>query len=170
MVDIITKNDDTILKKNIRNKINGYNIYDKKLINKYPDENINLKTINSKELYNFIKEKNIKNCPFCNDEILYHNYKPYCYYQFSIDRINNKEIHHINNIQIVCYYCNWMKNNDDINNYNRYKIWGYCCKIIECKNKCHLVDDNKNLEIKKNCPKELIKSGCRHPNLIIEIN
>jgi len=33
-------------------------------------------------------------------------YKPYCCYQFSIDRINNT-LPHNNNILIICYYCNY---------------------------------------------------------------
>ena len=37
-----------------------------------------------------------------------------------VDRINNKEIHHINNLQIVCYNCNSLKSNRDKPNNIKY--------------------------------------------------
>jgi len=158
----------TNLKYHLSYKINGYKKFDEKLKIKYPDENINLKTITTNEALIFIKEKNIKNCPICEDIILYDNYSSHCLFQFSFDRINNKEIHHLNNIQITCYNCNSKKANAEINN-NRYKIWGYACKN-DCINKCHLIDKDKNEEIKNNCPKEFKQNGKRHNNLEIIIN
>lgn len=146
------KSADNSLKYNIIKKINGYKRADDIIKNNYPAENINYKTITTNELYFFIKQKNITNCPICNDEIIYENYCPYCLYQFSIDRINNKEIHHINNIQITCYNCNAQKGNLNINN-NRYKIYNCCCKK-DCYNKCHLEDKQKNKEIINNIPVE----------------
>lgn len=127
--------DDKLIKNNIYKKINAYKKFDDKLILKYPDENLNLKTITSKEAYEFIKNNNITKCPICHDEILYCNYTPLCLYQFSFDRINNKQIHHINNIQITCYNCNVLKK-DNINN-DKNKIFNQCRKE-NCFNRCHL--------------------------------
>lgn len=164
-------NDETLnkqLKKKITNKINGYKIIDERIKNKFPDENINLKTITTKEAFKFIQEQNITKCPICNDELLYFNYTPFCLYQFSFDRINNKQIHHINNIQITCYNCNAQKANNEINNNNRYEVWGYCCKN-NCVKECHYTDDIKNEEIRKKCPEELIKVGGRHKKIKIKL-
>jgi hypothetical protein len=126
------KNDEKILKKNLTQKINGYKKQDEIIKNKYPDENLNYTTITKNEAYNFIKEQNIKNCPICYDIILYYEYLPHCLYQFSFDRINNKEIHHINNLQIVCYNCKSLKSNRDKPNNIK--------KIFSCVNKCHIIN------------------------------
>ena len=104
-------------------KINSYKKQDEIIKNKYQDENLNYTTISKNEAYNFIKEQNIKNCPICDDIILYYEYLPHCLYQFSFDRLNNKEIHHINNLQIVCYNCNSLKSNKHKpNNIKKYLV------------------------------------------------
>lgn len=132
----MTYND--FLKKQLVQKINSYKRIDKTKIKiKYPNQNVNLQTITWKEAYDFIKEKNQTHCPFCKDVILYYNYKPRCLYQFSLDRIYNDEIHHINNIQITCLNCNILKKdyskptNDKIN----------CCSKINCINGCHIAKE-----------------------------
>lgn len=55
-------------------------------------------------------EQNNK-CIICHDSLLLINYKQYCCYQFSIDRINNNKPHNKDNIRITCYYCNCKHHN-----------------------------------------------------------
>lgn len=139
--------EETFLKSKISSRIKFYKLFDDKIKNKYPNENINLKTINTKEAYDFIKEKKITHCPICKDEILYYNYEPYCLYQFSFDRINNKKIHHLNNIQITCYNCNILKSDNDCIDNKIYRMYN-CGKKENCYNGCHKKKEYWNDEIK----------------------
>jgi hypothetical protein len=50
--------------------------------------------------------KQLFKCYVCDDMVITTNYKPYCCYQFSIDRIDNNKPHDKNNVLISCYYCN----------------------------------------------------------------
>lgn len=45
-------------------------------------------------------------CYVCDDVVLTFGWKPYCLYQFSVDRIDNSLPHNRDNILISCYYCN----------------------------------------------------------------
>ena len=44
-------------------------------------------------------------CYICNENMLF-EYKPYCKNQFTLDRINNENLHLKGNVLIACYYCN----------------------------------------------------------------
>ena len=68
--------------------------------------NEGLKTINLKDAFELIEKLNNDLCPGCNCKMLFCNYKPWCIYQFSFDRIDNNKIHSIDNLRIVCYNCN----------------------------------------------------------------
>ena len=45
-------------------------------------------------------------CYVCDEMIITSKWKPFCCYQFSVDRINNNLPHDRNNVLISCYYCN----------------------------------------------------------------
>lgn len=64
-------------------------------------------------------------CYICWEKVLTCNYKPYCCNQFSIDRIDNKFPHNINNIRISCYFCN-------CKNHYLYDKTEKKCDIIDC--------------------------------------
>lgn len=86
------------LKQNIINKISSHKQTDIKKFNK--EGNITNEFINEQ-----INNQN-KKCYICEEEVLLENWKPYCCYQFSIDRIDNNYPHNKDNIKISCYYCN----------------------------------------------------------------
>jgi len=70
-------------------------------------------------------------CYVCDDIVLTFGYKPYCLYQFSVDRIDNSLPHNRDNILISCYYCNcinYLTNVLDCHDNKKYKI---------CDNYCH---------------------------------
>jgi hypothetical protein len=127
----------------IKNKIKEYNKQD---FEKFGIKgNINFDDI--KELLNKQKFK----CYVCNDIVLTYGYKPYCLYQFTLDRIDNTLPHNRNNVLICCYYCNckehllaYSENKDNIE-----------CKI--CNNNCHFVKRNIVMN-RNNVSKEKIKS------------
>jgi hypothetical protein len=114
------------LKTNIIHKIYNHKIYDKNRFNIEGDID-----------YKFITEliqKQDKKCYICKETILLIDWKPYCCYQFSIDRIDNNKPHDKNNVLISCYYCNCR----DYPKFDQYN------KI--CKQKCHT--DYKDLRHK----------------------
>jgi hypothetical protein len=86
------------LQKNISKKISKYKAYDRD--NFDVDNDIDLSYI----LSIFRVQKFV--CYVCNDLVMSTNYKPYCCYQFSVDRIDNSLPHNKGNILISCYYCN----------------------------------------------------------------
>ncbi len=45
-------------------------------------------------------------CSRCSCTMLFEDYKPYCYYQFSFDRLDNNKGHVAGNMEIVCWHCN----------------------------------------------------------------
>ena len=119
------------LNKNIIHKINNHKAYDKRRFN--AENNINLDNI-----MELIRKQNNK-CYICDEDVILINWKPYCCYQFSIDRINDNEPHNINNVLISCYYCNC----------RHYPKFDQHNKV--CRSKCHKEEKkiiNKN-EINK---------------------
>ena len=46
------------------------------------------------------------NCYVCDEMVLTTKWKPFCCYQFTLDRIDNTLPHNRNNVLISCYYCN----------------------------------------------------------------
>jgi len=83
---------------NIKNKINSHKSYDK---NRFDIEG----DIDYYFITELLKIQDRK-CYICKEELLLIDWKPYCCYQFSIDRIKNNEPHNKNNVLISCYYCN----------------------------------------------------------------
>lgn len=116
----------------ILNKIRSYQKSDK---NKFGySGNIRLEDVT--ELLNKQKFR----CYVCDDIVLTFGYKPRCFYQFSVDRIDNSLPHNRNNILISCYYCNCIDylTNLDCNDNTKHKI---------CNNLCH--SEKRNISIKR---------------------
>lgn len=112
------------IRKKIQIKLNDYKKRDKKIIEKYGNPN-NYKTITLNESISLLA--NINTCEICDCKLLFDIYEPWCLYQFSYDRINEMEIHHINNLRILCFDCNARHNTKEL-------------KLIkdDCIKKCHL--------------------------------
>jgi len=93
-------------KKKFANKIGDYRRRDKVLLEKYPELNENSKTLLLSEGIRMIDELETDICVECNCNILFQEYNMWCFYQFSFDRIDNKKIHSIDNLRIICWGCN----------------------------------------------------------------
>lgn len=68
-------------------------------------------------------------CPRCSCAILFEGYQPYCFYQYSFDRLDNDKGHVLDNLEIVCWYCNSLDSTKDISQLNR--------KKPKCIQACH---------------------------------
>lgn len=97
--------------KRLKKKVYGYNAQDKKsgrvnFIEKYDDYFPALLQLES--IITLI-EKNGLSCHYCNDvvNIIPINKKN----QMTLDRIDNKQSHHIDNCVIACYDCNITRGN-----------------------------------------------------------
>lgn len=90
------------LKQNIQRKISGHKAYDKQRFDLAGD-------ITTDDVIEMLRKQNSR-CWVCNDIVLTVKWKPYCCYQFSIDRIDNTKPHDKDNYQISCYYCNCRHN------------------------------------------------------------
>lgn len=90
----IFKKETCNIKKKINNCKNSDNIKFKKRGN-----------ISYKYIKQLLNEQDYK-CFKCDGKVITHLYEPYCLYQFSIDRLNNKKPHNEDNIKISCYFCN----------------------------------------------------------------
>lgn len=86
------------LENNIRKKISTYK---KKDIDRFGREG----TATIDDILQLLRKQNFT-CYVCDEKVITSNWKPFCCYQFSIDRINNNLPHDRNNVLISCYYCN----------------------------------------------------------------
>ena len=107
---------------NIKRKINSHKLFDKKRFG--IEGNIDYKFITE------LIKKQDKKCFVCKEEVLLIDWKPYCCYQFSIDRINNEYSHNKDNVRITCYYCNC----------RHFPKFDQPNKI--CNQKCHIIKKN----------------------------
>jgi hypothetical protein len=105
------------------NKLRDYRRVDKHKKETFPIENEGLKTINLKEAIQMVHDLATVTCHGCNCNILFCDYEPYCVYQFSFDRIDNKRIHSKDNLKIVCWNCNSS---------------GYGSIKLSCSTNCHI--------------------------------
>ncbi len=80
----------------IKSKISTYKSFDKKF-----NEG---ETLNLEQACNILKMYNHK-CDACGRKVIC-DYKPKCYQQFSIDRIDNKKSHTYDNCRLTCLSCN----------------------------------------------------------------
>ena len=84
-------------------KIHTYKKEDKYKVSVGKREGVcNLKVNDIRDL---IKEYDQK-CVYCGDEVLISDYKPFCVYQYSLDRIDRTKGHMKDNLQLACYSCN----------------------------------------------------------------
>ncbi len=109
----------------IRKKISSLRVVDSKKFNVKGDMKLD-------DILNLLEKQN-KKCYVCNEEVLIEG-NDYCCYKFSIDRINDDDVHNSNNILISCYYCN-CRNHKDFT--QQHKI---------CNSGCHT--DKKDIPLK----------------------
>ena len=94
------------MRKKISEKIHTYKKSDKTKQEQYPLENDGLKTITTNEGLELIEKLETDLCFGCGCKLLFYDYTPFCVYQYSFDRLDNKRIHSKDNLKIVCYNCN----------------------------------------------------------------
>jgi len=124
------------IRTNISNKLSAHREFDNRIFGKKGDLEIN-------DIEYLLKKQEYK-CYVCGDDMLMINYKPYCCYQFSIDRLNNDKPHDKGNVLISCYYCNC----------RHFPLFDQKDKI--CNSGCHT--DKRNITNKRtNISNELIK-------------
>ena len=99
MIDINYK----LCKKHISVKLGGYRKQDKAVLLKFPELNVGKKIITSDECIYLVKQLDTDKCCVCRDIMLFDDYTPYCFYQFSFDRLNNNIIHSFDNIRVICW-------------------------------------------------------------------
>lgn len=94
------------LKKNVMNKLRGYRKQDKVILACNPNLNKNKQQITYEECVKLVQQLDTMVCSVCEDTMLFQHYTPWCMYQFSFDRLDNKIIHSIDNIRVICWGCN----------------------------------------------------------------
>ena len=90
--------DTTSLKRNIEQKLANYKRMDIDRFEMAGD-------VAFDDIVALLKKQTFR-CYICNDMVLATSWKPYCCYQFSVDRVNDTLPHNKNNVLISCYYCN----------------------------------------------------------------
>jgi len=93
-------------KQNVMNKLSGYRKQDKAILARYPNLNENKQRITYDECVKLVQQLDTVVCSVCKDTMLFQDYTPWCMYQFSFDRLDNKIIHSIDNIRVICWGCN----------------------------------------------------------------
>lgn len=111
----------------------------------YKDYNLTIE-----ELINIIENLNTNKCNDCNNILKFENYKPKCYYQFCLTRIDNKNPKNKDNLKLCCYFCGSgghkpIKDDKGIFFYD-----------LDCENNCCLVSEEHKLLIEKINQKEEI--------------
>lgn len=86
------------LKGNIDKKLSRYKKSDKSKFNREGDVTI--------EDISQLLKKQYFTCYVCDEPVITSRWKPFCCYQFSVDRIDNNLPHDRTNVLISCYYCN----------------------------------------------------------------
>lgn len=115
------------LEENIAKKIEEYKSQDKRRKMEITDDYVCINDV--KELLN----KQDGKCYVCCDNVITREWVQKCYYQFTLDRIDNKLPHNRNNVLICCYYCNSRIYCESIGHKKDSKICQYGCHIIDRK-------------------------------------
>ena len=68
--------------------------------------NYTSETANEEDCIELIQNLPNDLCMGCNNKMLFCNWEPSCVHQFTLDRIDNSQIHCIHNLRIRCYNCN----------------------------------------------------------------
>lgn len=119
----------------------------RKIIGHYNSDQYKFNTIGN------ITIKDVKNkiiiqkglCFYCKESILFNEWNSYCWYQFSIDRLNDDLPHNVDNCIISCYYCNCsqiMKNQNKLKekNLHEHKVCSLNCPNSHHISKPHITE------------------------------
>jgi hypothetical protein len=111
------------IKKCIREKISRHRTFDKKKFQIAGD-------IADNDVLELFRRQNYK-CYVCDDAVLTCGWNHDCFYQFSIDRLDNTQPHNRNNVLISCYYCNCRFGILKRGYPDTYKICSYGCHRVK---------------------------------------
>lgn len=118
------------LRSRITGKIRDYRRQDEHILKKYPEQNVGLRVMTTEEGLELVQKLG-KMCPMCDCKMKFRGYQPWCLYQFTFDRIDNKKIHDPTNLRLSCYSCN---------------AAGCVTPKIGCVKKCHEPEINRGDE------------------------
>lgn len=96
----------------VMNKLKGYKRQDKVKLTQFPELNANKTMITYDDCVKLVQNLDTEVCSVCGDTMLLHDYNAWCKYQFSFDRFDNKLIHSIDNIRVICWGCNSYPNEE----------------------------------------------------------
>jgi len=103
-----------------------------------------------KDVFELLKKQEFK-CYVCDDEVKTFKWRPFCLYQFTLDRLDNSLPHNKDNVLICCYYCNCIEYLSNVVG---------CSESVKnkiCRNGCHCI--KRNILVKRNdVSKEKISS------------
>lgn len=163
MVEIINKR---VFKNRLSRKIQSYKQIDNRCFQRYPNINENLTPILLNDYIKLVNDLDTDICGDCGCNILFENYMPYCFYQFSFHRLDAKKIHSFDNLQIKCWRCSsYSLNEHEICSRGCHDMEGNCCieiddsieerNIIEMERKNMIKEEEKRIEKeRKNMMKE----------------
>lgn len=95
-----------LFKKKVVGKLRGYRKQDKAILARYSNLNENKQYISYDDCVELVQQLDTPVCSLCGDTMLFEHYNPWCMYQFSFDRLDNKIIHSKDNIRVICWGCN----------------------------------------------------------------
>lgn len=79
-------------------------------------------------------------CPVCKCNLHFHDYRPYCLYQFTFDRIDSSQPHGLKNCRVVCFNCNSrLAGLSEDSQLFRHNLEEQTRKFT-CRHACHVVD------------------------------
>lgn len=117
----------------------------RKLAGHQKSDQYKFNTIGNITLENIKEKVNVQRgaCFYCKEELLFDEWAPYCWYQFSIDRLNDDLPHDADNCVVSCYYCNCsqvMKSQKKMYDYglNDHKVCTQDCPIEHQVQKPHI--------------------------------
>lgn len=114
------------VEKCIREKITRHRTLDRKKFQIAGDITVD-------DVLELFRRQNYK-CYVCDDAVLTCGWKPGCFYQFSIDRLDNNQPHNRNNVLISCDYCNCRFRRYYTNKFDyeeTHKICSYGCHRVK---------------------------------------
>ena len=102
-------------------------------------------------------------CFYCEEKLLFDDWVPYCWYQFSIDRLDDDLPHDADNCVISCYYCNCsqvMKSQKKMHGYGLedHKVCTQDCPAEHQLQKPHITQLLSELRSQYNQPKLIEES------------
>jgi hypothetical protein len=95
--------------------------------------------VESNDVVELLNKQKFK-CYVCNDDVKTFMWRPFCLYQFTLDRLDNSLPHNRDNVLICCYYCNCI---------DFFSVSG-CSENVKnkiCNKGCHCV--KRNISVKR---------------------